>query len=184
MLGTILQRMRQTLAQRKLGLLACTAVLAACASLRPPVEAPRVGLSDLEVVDFGVFEQRYRLELRVQNPNPGALRIRGMDYVLHINDQEFARGVSDRSVTIAAFGEARVDIDLVSSLAGVVAQLNELGKQGGDRLPYRLSGRLTIGSPEQSGLFGLIPLSRSLPFDYQGELSFPSLNRLSRGGRS
>ena len=173
--------MDATLARQRLGLLACTAVLAACASLKPAVQTPRVGLTDLEVVDFGVFEQRYRLQLRVQNPNPGTLRIRGMDYTLHINDQEFARGVSDQPVTIPAFGEAQVEIELVSSLAGVVAQLNELGKQGGDRLPYRLTGRVTIGSTGKGWLFGLIPLSRSLPFDYQGELSFPELNRLTRG---
>jgi LEA14-like dessication related protein len=161
--------------------MACTALLAACAGLRPAVQTPRLGLADLEVIDFGLFEQRYRLRLRVQNPNPNALHIRGLDYTLHINEQEFARGVSNQAVKVPAFGEALVEIDLVSSLAGLVAQLDELSSNSANRLPYRLSGRVTIGSFGQGRLFGLIPLSRSLPFDYQGELSFPQLKHVSRG---
>ena len=173
--------MGAVLTRQKLGLMACAVLLTACASLRPAVQTPRLGLTDLEVVDFGLFEQRYRLQLRVQNPNPYALHIRGLDYTLHINEREFARGVSNQSLKVPAFSEALVEIDLVSSLAGVVAQLDELSSKRGDRLPYRLSGRVTIGSYGQGRLFGLLALSRSLPFDYQGELSFPQLKRVSRG---
>ena len=89
--ATILQRMSAVLTRQGFGLLASVALLAACASVRPAVITPRLGVTDLEVIDFGVFEQRYRVQLRVQNPNPNALHIRGLDYTLHINEQEFSR---------------------------------------------------------------------------------------------
>lgn len=79
-----------------------------------------------------------------------------------MNDTELGRGVSDKAVTVPAFGEALVEISLVSSLARIFHQIRAL-ESGKDRsLRYRLSGGLSLSS--RLG---------KLPFEYRGEFSPP-----------
>jgi LEA14-like dessication related protein len=84
-----------------------------------------------------------------------------MQYSLQINDREFAYGVSRQPVSIPAYGEALLDVDVVSNLLSVLQQVQEAstGKQHG--LKYRISGNLRLGN--QLG---------KLPFDYHGELNY------------
>ena len=109
--------------------------------------------------DVNLFEQRFRLRLRIQNPNDASLGIRGMDYLLQLNGMDFARGVSAESATIPAYGEQVVEVDAISNLLNVIGQLNEL--EPGERLTYRLSGGVSLDDAVGK-----------VPFDYQGEMPF------------
>jgi LEA14-like dessication related protein len=110
---------------------------------------------------MGVLEQRYGLQLRILNPNDTALPVAGMQYSLQINDREFAYGVSRQPVSIPAYGEAVLDVDVVSNLLSVLQQLQEANTGKQDSLKYRLSGSLSL-----ENRFG------KLPFDYHGELNY------------
>jgi LEA14-like dessication related protein len=63
--------------------------------LAPGIEAPRVTVSDLELVHATLLAQRYRIVLTMQNPNTFDLPIEGLRYALVLNGKEFATGVSD-----------------------------------------------------------------------------------------
>jgi LEA14-like dessication related protein len=139
-------------------LLLILTVLAACASL-PPTEPPRVSLSGLEPLDMSLFEQRYRLFLRIQNPNPTALAVRGMSFTLYVNDRELASGVSPDGAEIPAFDEAVVPVAVTSTLFRLYDQLRALESDPGQGLRYRLRGRLHL-----RGLPG------GLAFDEEGRL--------------
>ena len=76
-----------------------------------------MSLSDLSLQGGGLFEQRIGLVLRVVNPNRRELAIDGMSFELELNGKKFARGVSDRSLSIPGLGEAPVDVSAVTSLA-------------------------------------------------------------------
>lgn len=130
--------------------------LAGCATLNTPVRTPHVSLVDVRLVDVGLFEQRYTLVLRVQNPNPRGLAVNGMDYTLSFNGAEFARGVSNQEVVLPAYGEALVSLELISSLAGAVHALTRFD---GDALSYRLDGGVSLGGSRNR-----------LPFHYEGRL--------------
>ena len=144
------------------------ALLCACAGLLNRPEPPNIYLTDVQMLDMSLFEQRYRLRLRVQNPNDFPLPISGMNYTVEINGRDFAEGVSPRSVTIPAFGEEVIEVDAVSNLARVVDQVLDFGRE--QSLRYRLSGSLRL---DRTGI-------ARLPFDYQGELSLGS--GFGRGG--
>lgn len=133
--------------------------LTACASLGARLEPPRVSLANLQLVEFGVFEQRYRLDLRIQNPNDAELPIAGMDFRLYLNDEEFAHGLSNQRVTVPAFGEQLVEVQVTSGLTGILGQLQRLGQGELKTFSYRLSGNVKL-------------LHRALkyPFEYRGEL--------------
>ena len=136
-------------------------LLSGCAGLDAYREAPRVSLVSIQPKQMGVLEQRYGLQLRIMNPNDAALPVEGMQYSLEINDREFAYGVSRQPVTIPAYGEAVLDVDVVSNLLSVLQQLQESNTGKQQSLKSRLSGSLSL---EKS--------LGKLPFDYHGELNY------------
>ena len=80
------------------------AVLAGCASVR--LKQPEVSLSGVDIKEFGLFEQRLGLALRVVNPNATDLAIDGVEFEVEVNGQGFARGVSNKATTVPRLGEA------------------------------------------------------------------------------
>lgn len=138
----------------------CLAVLlTGCAALRPPLEAPHVTLTDLRLLDMTLFEQRYGVKIRVQNPNPIELPITGTNFRLDVNDNELGRGVSNQKVTVPAYGEAVMEIQLTSNLARIIDQLRSVESGKGTSLHYRLVGWVSLAN--RTG---------KLPFDYRGEI--------------
>ena len=135
--------------------------LGACATLSPYKESPRVSLVSIQPQKMGVLEQRFGLQLRILNPNDTAIPVEGLSYVVEINNREFAYGASRQAVDIPAFGEALLDVEVVSNLLNVVQQLQALNAETGSSLRYRLSGKI-----------GLSNSVASLPFDYSGVLEY------------
>ena len=137
---------------------AAALLAAGCASLPVGLDAPQVSLSDLSLQGGGLFEQRIGLVLRVVNPNRRELAIDGMSFELELNGKKFARGVSDRSLSIPGLGEALVD-KRGHFLGDVLRQLGSLGERRG--IDYRLYGKVLMSG------FG------SLPFERKGESACP-----------
>lgn len=135
------------------------AMLAGCASLT--MKSPEVSLSSVEIREFGLFEQRLGLALRVVNPNDTDLAIEGVEFEVEVNGQGFAKGVSNKAVTVPRLGEATLDLVAVTTLGGLLKQLGEMAKGGRDAVEYRIRGRLHA--------YGL----RDIPFDSRRELKIP-----------
>ncbi len=132
---------------------------AGCATLGAYSQTPRVSLNDVRPLDMTLFEQRYLLTLRIQNPNEADLPIRGMSYTVYINDTKFADGVSPQAVTVSAFGERVVEVEAVSNLLRVIEQFRH--RDGGSR--GKLNWRITGGLSLENRLGGP-------PLEYEGEL--------------
>jgi len=143
--------------------------LTGCASLGGYRETPRVSLVSIEPLELGLLEQRYRLVLRILNPNSIDLPLAGLSYSLEVNDREFAYGVSRQAVTIPALGEAMLEVDVISSLLDVLQQVQHLGTVKPAALDYRLSGKINLADS---------PLR--LPFDYSGRLDWQAVPATSR----
>lgn len=140
--------------------LACL-VITGCAALTQRLEAPYVSLAGLELKQMGVFEQRYELTLRIQNPNAVALPIAGMNYELHLNGKSFARGVSNELVDLPAHGEALARVDVTSNFVGLLDHLKRLGQQGDPRLAYKVEGSVSLAHR-----------MLALPFRHEGSFNF------------
>ena len=84
-------------------------MLAGCASLayREPV---RINVVGLEPIPGEGMEMRFKVKLRVQNPNETAIDFDGLALDLDLNGRPFASGVSDRAGSVARFGEALIEI--------------------------------------------------------------------------
>lgn len=138
----------------------CVLLLGACATLMQQLDPPYVNLAGLELKEMGLFEQRYLLRLRIQNPNAVSLPIAGMNYSLAINNKQFARGVSDQSLTIPAHGEGLADVEVASNLGGLLDQLRQIGSKEKPRFNYKLDGSVS-----------LVSSAMKLPFSYEGSVA-------------
>jgi LEA14-like dessication related protein len=135
-------------------------LLAGCAGLSGPLEPPNVSLVDLRVLDVGLFEQRYGLTLRLQNPNPVEMPIAGMDYRVSLNDIDFGRGVSQQTATVPAYGESVVEVVVVSNLFNLVQRVQDLQQGRGQGLRIAIEGGVSLA--DRAG---------ELPFRIQGDLT-------------
>ncbi len=142
-----------------LWLILAAGVLAGCAGVYRSLEPPRVTLADLQPLEMKLFEQRYALQLRVQNPNPYDLPITGMDFKLRLNDADFASGVSRTDVTVPAYGEKLVDVEVTSTLVSLMRQLRDMGKADRQSFSYGITGHIRVAGR-------LI----TVPFAYRGEI--------------
>jgi LEA14-like dessication related protein len=130
-----------------------------CATLQPDFEPPRITLVGLQPESVTLLEQKYLIQLRIQNPNEQALDIRGLHYDLELNGQSFLSGVSSESVVVPPFSDAVIRTQGVSTLLGYLRQIEELNKGARRALDYRLTGRVSVGD-----------WPGGVRFDYQGEL--------------
>jgi LEA14-like dessication related protein len=140
----------------------CAALLSlsACGALFRRPEPPRLTLADLKLVETTFFEQKYRLALRVQNPNSFRLAIEGIDYQILIDDRLFGGGVSNKPLTIEGYGSEVWEVEAFSDLRLLLRQFLQLEKGVPESLKYRLKGHVLL---KGGGV--------KLPFDHRGEFS-------------
>jgi LEA14-like dessication related protein len=133
-------------------------IFTACAGKDNSLEPPYVSMSNLKLLNAGLFEQNYSLKLRIQNPNDFALPILGMTYHIYINERDFARGVSNKSFTVPAFGEEIIGLNIISDLSSILGQLQGLATGRIERVSYRLTGSAKLKNR-----------LRKIPFENKGE---------------
>lgn len=135
-------------------------VLAGCAGMLPKLEQPQVSVASIKLVEPGLLEQRYQVQLRVQNPNAIDLPIDGIQLRVEINDHPFVTGVSPHPVTVPRYGSALIDIDAVSTLAALARQFKDIDLNHAEAVRYKLSGKVHLSQP-----------SIELPFAEEGEIN-------------
>jgi LEA14-like dessication related protein len=133
-------------------------VLAACA-LAPKLEAPKLSIVGVQIVNADLFTQRLKVRVHVQNPNDRILPVKGLEYTIEVEGEQFASGESAASFEVPALGEAEFDMNVTTNLAGALLKVLARGPDArGQEVSYRLSGKVSLSE----GLF------RSIPFKQQG----------------
>ena len=136
-------------------------LVASCAIVPPGIEAPKISLVNIEPKDFALFEQRFDVQLRIQNPNEKELAMNGMRFEVDLNEKEFANGMTGEMVTIPRFGSQVVNVEVITGITSFLRQFQQLSKAGTvGKMTYRIKGTAFVESP---GIF-------RLPFDERGEI--------------
>jgi LEA14-like dessication related protein len=145
----------------RLALLLTAILWAGCAS-QPAVDVALIGLAPVEST---LFEQRLRLDFRLQNFSERVIRATGFQITLNVNDRRLARGVDNGAFVLNGLSETRASAVVSTSLFEVARQLLELPNR--ETYTYELTGRLYLdGWP------------RSVPFARSGEINRADLQRL------
>jgi len=134
-------------------------IISACSNLSARIEPPTITLAGIEPVDMTLFEQTYKLKLRIQNPNDFDLPLQAMNYVLELNGKKFANGVSRQQVTVPAYDSALIETQVISNLASLFDQIQGLALKGTGNLQYRLIGNVHVGNWDSR-----------IPFEYEGKI--------------
>lgn len=136
-------------------------LLTGCAATQ--MQAPNLSVMSVEMQQSEMFEQRFKVHLRVQNPNDRDLPVRGISAQLDLNGEKFANGVSAASFTVPAFGEAEFDMMMSANLAGAILRMASSMKGGKtpESFDYRIRGKVNL----QSGVMRTIPFDRSGSFN-------------------
>jgi len=135
-------------------------VLAGCTMAGKGMVPPKIKIAGIGVKDVQLFETRFRVELRVINPNDMPLDIRGIDCELELVDHKVASGVTDQKTSIPGLGTAVISVDLYASVVDWVQGIR--GLQDREVLKYRITGRVHVrGGPMAPSTF---------PFSSEGEL--------------
>jgi len=132
----------------------------ACATVPSDLEPPKISLANIAPKDVAVFEQRFDVQLRIQNPNNQELEINGLRCDIELNDREFGNGMSGQKVTISRFGSEVVNVEVITGLGSFIRQFQEFTKSGVGKVRYRLKGTAFVEAPS----------SFKLPFDEKGEV--------------
>ena len=92
------------LRRARLGVTAALLALAGCATLGTgePIEVQLVSLTPLPST---AFEHRLRVDLRLRNPNNRSYEIEGVRFLLDVNGERLASGLSNDRATLPRLGE-------------------------------------------------------------------------------
>ena len=139
--------------------LICVALLglAACSTLVPKLEAPRLSIVNVEILKSDLLQQQLRVRMRVQNPNDRALPIHSITYSIEVAGEEFAHGDSDRNFSVPALGETEFDVNVTANAMSLLLRMAGGGARSRE-LDYRLVGKVSLSS-------GLL---RTIPFEQKG----------------
>lgn len=148
---------------RFIGMMTLLLTIAGCASLPGAHDAVRVTVSDIRVLESTLLEQLYEVTIRIQNRGEQDISIRGGSVDMEINGRDFAFGVTDQQVTVAAYSDARINVRMVSTLFGMLGLIRGLQEGTGVALEYEISGRFSL-----EDRFG------GVAFRETGEVSLPN----------
>ncbi|MDX2505173.1 MAG: LEA type 2 family protein [Gammaproteobacteria bacterium] len=144
---------------KRLLLLITMVLLSACAGLAPKSDSLKVNLSDMQMLDSTLMEQRFRVKIRLQNRSQSSLYVDGLSFDLALNDRDFASGVSDQNLTIAPLSESVLAVNLTSTLFALMRQFQAVQALKTKPFRYELSGTIYT----RNSIFGI-------PFSEKGEI--------------
>lgn len=150
-------------------LLLCTVLLLAAAAavwLIRSLVPPDVKLRALRPDQLSLGEQRFRVGLRVSNPNPLPLPLLAMTYRLWIEGREIASGHTGYQRHVPARGEADIEV-LVGGDAKRLARTLPALALTPQPWAYRIEGTVTV-----------LPRWR-LPYRHTGETDIKGILRLA-----
>lgn len=129
-----------------------------CTLIAPRFEHPNLSVVAVEVESAQLTGQRFRVRMRVQNPNDRALPVTGLSYTLQLAGEDFGQGLSASAFTVPARGETEFDMIVTTNLAATIFRILPRLSDSSQPIEYRMTG--TVGTD--------LPFLRSIPFDERG----------------
>ncbi|HSE59620.1 MAG TPA: LEA type 2 family protein [Nitrospiraceae bacterium] len=122
-------------------------------------ETPKFGIANIAPKDVAIFEQRFDVQLRIQNPNNFDLGINGIRFEIDLNEKEFGNGMSGQSLTIPRFGSEVLTAEVITGIGSFLRQMQGMSSSA-TKLRYRLKGKAFAEAPSRF----------TIPFDESGEV--------------
>ena len=146
-------------------------LLAACAELSRHAETikPTARLVDTRLANISFEQADLVFDLAVQNQNPFAINLAGLEYDLKIENRSLVSGITAQGLKIKPAATSTVELPVTLKFADLKKLPDELWQQ--DRFSYQLDSRFIVDLP----VIG----NYAIPVAKQGELPVPKLPRVS-----
>ena len=120
--------------------------LSGCASwFESSDKEPEVRLERVELVQAKLLEQRFKLHMRVDNPNDSTLTVRGLSYAVYLGTIKLTEGENEHWFSVQPNSSAMYVIPVRTNLWPQVRPLVNLLETPDQPIPYRLEGTLQTG---------------------------------------
>lgn len=150
----------------------CIFLATGCATPRHDFEEPSVSVTSFTPLPSEGLAPRFEIGLRVVNPNPESLSLRGMSYKLFLNDYEVLDGAANGLPVVPAYGEAEFKVVASVGLIAGIRFVNDMLQNARDLIDYRLQARLDAGA-----------IAPTIRIDKVGSFSPRTLSTLDREPR-
>ena len=151
-------------------MLSLNLMLSGCSSVSERVDrliVPKVELAHVALQKADLLAPRFRLSLRVENPNADDIQVEGADAVLSLNGKPVAKGVSPKPVILKGRQETEVEIDATAKTLALARQIFRLDTEG--RIAFSIDGHLTLAQ--------WLGIPATLPFRVSGTMTREELLR-------
>ena len=119
--------------------------LQGCAALSPNFQEPDVQVTAIEPLPANrAGDLRFRIHLRVYNPNDTDLALSGLYYTLNLAGHKVVTGTASDLPPIRAYGQDDIVVDASANLMGSFMAAAELLSMRGDTVPYTLEAKLGL----------------------------------------
>jgi len=144
--------------RRNLTILFFVLLITGCAGLF--FEEPTIILKEIHVQQISLTDASLVFVAEIQNPNSYELRLKSLDYTVHLSGREAGDGSLQKEVSVPASSSTPIEIPVSARFGGLggIARTYISGQE----LPYRLEGKALV----KAGLF-----DRTFPFSRTGTLS-------------
>lgn len=127
-------------------LLLVLTLLTGCAGMATKGDQLKVNLSSIKILESTLLEQRFAVQIRVQNRSQSPLKIKGLSFDLALNGKDFATGVNNQQLTIKPLSEGLLAVDITSTLFSLLRQFQSMQKLESESFAYELSGTLHLSN--------------------------------------
>ncbi len=129
-------------------------------------EIPKVTFTDADLVHVDAVGMTVDFDMELYNPNPRAVPLERVTYVLRIGAEPIVRGRTRLEGTLPAEGTLPVTVPVVLTWQSILSAEEAIRRLGGD-IPYTFEGelyfdlrRLEVGRPAKIDLYyeGVLPI--------------------------
>jgi LEA14-like dessication related protein len=148
---------------RVLFLAACAALVAACTSMPSNLRAPTCELVGVQILSTDMFAQRFKVRLRVDNPNDIELPVTGLEFTVFMAGDRFAEGMGNEQFVLPAKGNAEFDMLVTTNFVSSFGRLLSRTSNGKlEDVEYEIVGKIAVDK-------GVV---RKIPFNHRGTVNF------------
>ena len=121
-------------------------LMTGCASRGDPTwETPSVSLTSFGLAPEAGGTPRFRIGLRIINPNSTPLKIRGMSYSVKLEGQRMLTSVASNLADVPPWGESEIELRSGIDLLGGLRFFNELiSNPARDELRYAFEAKIEV----------------------------------------
>ncbi len=148
--------MRSSRVRNALAAIAAAILLSACVSLPADFQQPQVTVRSVALRVVNGLSVDFDIVLNVTNPNRKALSAKGLRYTIRLLGRQVVEGVANDIPTIAAYGEADVNLSATADLITGLALLNDLLARPNEPLDYEFNAEIDLGA-----LYPMLEVQRS-----------------------